>query len=169
MGDAFIGRGWAQEPDAHERLTIRTRAGVVTRRVPRRLEADRDFPGQFGVRPLPGPGVLGGWNLAVSSCSRYPKEARALIHHFTTVKHQTTLLQKAGFAPSLRELYSSSDPYVSVIRRGLGDAITRPVTPSYSDVTRAVQQRLHPVLREGDVLSAMRWLRDDLLDVLGHG
>lgn len=130
----------------------------------RRLEAD---PGtlrdRFDVAPLPGPSVLGGWNLAVSSCSRHPEEAQALIRHFTAADQQRLLLNKAGFAPTRTDLYTSPDPYLSLIRRGLSDSITRPLTPSYADVTRAVQQRLQPVLKEGDILAGMRQLRGDLV------
>ena len=42
--------------------------------------------------------------------------------------------------PKVREVY----PFADLLREQLKDSVVRPPTPSYSDVTLAIQDSLHP-------------------------
>ena len=42
--------------------------------------------------------------------------------------------------PKVRKLY----PFADDLRETLDDSVVRPATPSYSDVTLAIQQAMHP-------------------------
>ncbi|WP_165977039.1 extracellular solute-binding protein [Nonomuraea diastatica] len=105
----------------------------------------------FDVAPLPVPSVLGGWNLAVSECSVNRRLAYEFINFLLREKTQESMFRKAGFAPALESLYTKQElldefPYLSVLKRGLDAAVNRPASPSYVQVTRAIQMNLHPTL-----------------------
>jgi multiple sugar transport system substrate-binding protein len=59
--------------------------------------------------------------------------------------------------PEVRKAY----PFADLLREQLKDAVPRPETPAYSDVTLAIQQTLHPP-DEFDPQSAIATLRDRL-------
>ena len=42
--------------------------------------------------------------------------------------------------PEVRKLY----PFADLLRETLNDSVVRPATPSYSDVTLAIQDAMHP-------------------------
>jgi multiple sugar transport system substrate-binding protein len=139
--------------------------------------ADPDSPvvGKFGVAPMPGGGVLGGWNLGVSTCSTHRKTARDFIRFVAGEQNQRTLFERAGFAPSIASLYDDPRlrrdfPYLGVLKAALRDARIRPTTPYYDDVSSAIQEYVsnaltHPV--SADVM--MGYLAARLRDIVGNG
>ncbi|MGW6444482.1 extracellular solute-binding protein [Lentzea sp. NPDC055074] len=100
----------------------------------------------FGVTQLPGPSVLGGQNLAISSKSTKPRAAQALIEFLTGPRSQQLLFERGGLAATRGIVYQDSrvateHPYASTLLDAIEDARLRPVTPYYSrfsDEFRAV-------------------------------
>lgn len=111
--------------------------------------ADPNSPvaGKFDVAPLPGPGALGGWNLGISSCSTHRQTAREFIDFVASEENQRHLFEKAGFAPTIAELYDDRAlrarfPYLDVLRDSVEHSRTRPSTPYYDEVSEAIQEYL---------------------------
>ena len=65
--------------------------------------------------------------------------------------------------PEVRKLY----PFADILRDTMNDAVVRPATPSYSDVTLAIQQAMHPP-KEVDPQKSIDKLRD-YLDTVADG
>lgn len=108
---------------------------------------------KFDVAPLPGPSALGGWNLGISSCSRSPATARDFIKFVTSEANQRLLFEKAGFPPTIADLYQDPAlrqqfPYLDVLRQAIEDSRTRPTIPAYDDVSALVQEHLHRALSD---------------------
>jgi multiple sugar transport system substrate-binding protein len=135
-GDAVFMRNW---PYAWALLQDRTQSAVA---------------GRFAVAPFP-PGengrpaaALGGAQLAVNRWSRHHGLAEALAR-FLTAPEQ--MLERARFAaqlPARRSLYDDAALPIPVeqIRAALDAAISRPVTPVYSELSEILQVELHRAL-----------------------
>ncbi|WP_283135485.1 extracellular solute-binding protein [Rhizohabitans arisaemae] len=75
-----------------------------------RLGADHsmyDAKGEmlFDVAPLPGVGILGGFNLAISATSDNPQQAREFIDYLTGHDAQMKLFACSGYPPVLKSVY----------------------------------------------------------------
>jgi multiple sugar transport system substrate-binding protein len=132
------------------------------------LKADAGFKDKFDIAVLPGPSVLGGWNIAIGACSRHRRTARAFMAFLSSEPSQRTLFEKAGFAPTIAALYDDPElvatyPYLARLKSSVNNALTRPSTAYYPRVTEAVQERLHPVIVGREALDEA--LPDLLADV----
>jgi multiple sugar transport system substrate-binding protein len=89
-----------------------------------------------GVAALPGPGVLGGQNLAVASTSTQPLAARELIDFLTSPEVADLTFARESGAPARAEVYRAAEtrstyPYADLLRESVDRARLRPVTPHY--------------------------------------
>ena len=67
----------------------------------------------------------------------------------TSEKWQRQEAIKEGLPPVMNKVYDDAEvrkvyPFADLLREQLKDAVVRPPTPSYSDVTLAIQDTLHP-------------------------
>ncbi|MBE1462203.1 extracellular solute-binding protein [Kibdelosporangium phytohabitans] len=119
---------------------------VAYRNLDSRTSDDANQAAFFKVVLLPGPSVLGGQNLAVSSKSERPKAARALIEFLTSPRSQQILFERGGFAATRDIVYEDAEvrrqrPYAGVLRDAINKAKTRPVSRCYvrfAEIFRAV-------------------------------
>ncbi|MBA9004957.1 MULTISPECIES: ABC transporter substrate-binding protein [Thermomonospora] len=131
--------------------------------------------GRFGVAPLPWSSALGGWNLALSRCSRNRDTARAFIRYLTSESSERTLFTGAGFAPARRALYEDpiltrAYPHLQEIRRTVERARSRPVTPDYDRLSDTLQEHLHPTLTDPPAVAhRMSDLAEDLRALTAAG
>jgi multiple sugar transport system substrate-binding protein len=100
------------------------------------LESDDGTQVSFKVATLPGPSVLGGQNLAVSSKSSRPHAAKALIEFLTSPRSQQILFERGGFAATREIVYLDAEvqkeyPYATELLKAIQNARSRPVTPHY--------------------------------------
>jgi multiple sugar transport system substrate-binding protein len=121
------------------------------------LNDDPQIKGKFDIAPLPGPSVLGGWNLAIGACSVNRRTARDFMAFLSSESSQRTLFEKAGFAPTIAALYDDprllvTYPYLAQLKTSVNGAMTRPSTAYYPRVTEAIQEHLHPVLARQQAL-----------------
>ncbi|KOV85048.1 hypothetical protein ADL03_12070 [Nocardia sp. NRRL S-836] len=91
----------------------------------------------FTVAQLPGPSVLGGQNLAISSKSSKPRAAQALIEFLTGPRSQQLLFERGGLAATRGIVYQDSriateHPYARTLLKAIENARLRPITPYYS-------------------------------------
>ncbi|HEY2657752.1 MAG TPA: ABC transporter substrate-binding protein [Solirubrobacteraceae bacterium] len=103
-------------------------------------------------RVLPGkrPRVsIGGYNLGVSAFSQHPQLAFEAARCLTQQKYQVIYAEKGGLAPVRTAIYSIPSfekqyPFHALIKKQLVYYGIRPQTPSYADVTLAIQKTLSP-------------------------
>jgi multiple sugar transport system substrate-binding protein len=115
--------------------------------------------GRVGVAPLPsadgapGPGALGGWQLAVAA--RSPPERRAaaiaLVAHLTSPEANLALARAYGRNPARRAAYDdprlrAADPFIAGLLPHLDRARPRPLSPYYMLAADAVQGELSAAL-----------------------
>ena len=91
----------------------------------------------------------GGLNYAVSAYSRYPAEARDAILCLRNEESQRFLALNAGTPPSIEALYGDPElreayPMLDVIRDELQNAVPRPKTPFYQNISTIVAAALSP-------------------------
>ena len=91
----------------------------------------------------------GGLNYAVSAYSRYPDEAREAILCLRDAESQEFLALNAGTPPSIESLYGDPElreayPMLDVIRDELENAVPRPKTPFYQNISTIVAAALSP-------------------------
>ena len=93
---------------------------------------------------------IGGANLGVVNdgpATRSSRSKAALC--MTSAKWQAQEAINEGLPPVMNSTYDDPEvrkvyPFADLLREQLQDSVVRPATPSYSDVTLAIQDTLHP-------------------------
>ncbi|HUE26968.1 MAG TPA: ABC transporter substrate-binding protein [Solirubrobacteraceae bacterium] len=125
---------------------------------------------QMGYAPFPkvvsgiAPRVsIGGYNLGVSANSKHPQLAFDAISCLTQQQNETTYAVKGGLAPVRGAIYSVPSfeklyPFHALIQSQLQTYGLRPQTPSYADVTLAIQKALSPTsnIQPSSVVNSLR-------------
>ncbi|WP_239332970.1 extracellular solute-binding protein [Frankia sp. CiP3] len=133
--------------------------------------AGSPLAGKVGVVPLPWSGVLGGHNLAVSTCSRHRATAWSFISYMTTNRDiQSAMFRDGGYPAALLAVYSDhEDEFSRAVVSSLKGAGTRPISPYYAAVSGTIQDAVHSVLtHERTPAEAVAFLQQQLPDAL-HG
>lgn len=92
---------------------------------------------------------IGGANLGISNFGRDPKLATEAAICMTSRKWQDQEAINEGLPPVVNSSYDDpqvrkSYPFADLLREQLKDAVPRPYTPNYADVTLTIQATLHP-------------------------
>jgi multiple sugar transport system substrate-binding protein len=92
---------------------------------------------------------IGGANIGVSNYGKHPDLAIQAALCMTRRNWQDAEAINEGLPPVLNASYDDPKvrkayPFADLLRGQLENAVTRPATPAYSDVTLAVQESLHP-------------------------
>ena len=92
---------------------------------------------------------IGGANLGIPNTGRNPALATEAALCMTSAKWQAQEAIKEGLPPVMNATYDDAEvrevyPFADLLREQLRDSVVRPATPSYSDVTLAIQDSLHP-------------------------
>lgn len=133
---------------------------VAYRNLQRQVEEDQELhQWSFGVAELPGPSVLGGQNLAISSKSTKPRAAKKLIEFLTGPRSQQILFEHGGLAASRKIVYQDPQvreqhPYTDTLLNAINDARLRPITPHYmrfAETFRAIVRQA--LFQDGQVSS----------------
>ncbi|WP_344586341.1 ABC transporter substrate-binding protein [Actinomadura vinacea] len=122
---------------------------------------DSPVAGKVGVARLPTPSALGGWNLALSTCSERRRTALRFMRFMSSEASERVIFDAAGFAPARKALYDDpalrhSQPHLRILRETVEGARNRGPSPYYDQISGTFQARLH------DVLSRPDGLRDGL-------
>jgi len=112
--------------------------------------------------------TLGGTHLGVGAYSKHKDFAFDAITCMRDAASQSIAATVGGLAPSRDALYDDPQvrakfPFADVLRDSIRDAVLRPATPAYDDVSVAIQRTLHPP-RSVDPDHTY----NDLKDLLGH-
>ncbi|GIF38990.1 extracellular solute-binding protein [Actinoplanes xinjiangensis] len=120
------------------------------------------------MTPLPGPGVLGGQNLAVVSGSSRGDDARDLITFLAGEPSQRLLMQVGGFAAATGATYDRDEiraahPYAVTIREAIRHSRQRLQTPYYPRFSEEIRTLVAEIRQNGGTMTA-DGLRQRLLD-----
>ena len=106
--------------------------------------------GKFAVAPLPGvdgPGTstLGGHMAAISTYSKNKATALDFLKFLTSEAEQKNNMEKGSLAPVIESIYTDEAlvkkyPYLPVLKTSIENAVSRPVTPFYPGITKAIQE-----------------------------
>jgi multiple sugar transport system substrate-binding protein len=106
---------------------------------------------------------IGGYNLGVSAHSAHQQLAFDAISCLTREQYEIDYAVKGGLAPVRGSVYGIASfekayPFHSLIKAQLQTYGIRPQTPSYADVTLAIQKALSPTsnIRPSSVVSTLR-------------
>jgi multiple sugar transport system substrate-binding protein len=102
---------------------------------------DRDRPSRV---------TIGGINLGVSAYSPHPELAFRAALCIASEENQRLAAARGGLPPTIDALYEDPEvratfPFADTLRATLRDAVSRPQTPLYSDVSLAISHTLHPM------------------------
>ena len=102
------------------------------------------------VKGQPSRVTIGGINLGVSAYSRYPALAYKAATCLASKSNQRIAASVGGMPPTIAALYDDPQvrktfPFADTLLATLRDAVQRPQTPLYSDVSMAISRTLHPM------------------------
>ena len=94
--------------------------------------------------------TIGGINLGVSTHSQHAQLAFRAAACIASEKHQRVAAELGGLPPTIAKLYDDPKvretfPFADILRSTLQDAVQRPQTPLYNDVSLAISRTLHPM------------------------
>jgi multiple sugar transport system substrate-binding protein len=94
--------------------------------------------------------TVGGLNLGVSAHSRHPQLAFQAATCLASKPHQRLAAERGGLPPTIEALYDEpalreAFPFADLLRETLRDAVQRPKTPLYNDISLAIARTLHPM------------------------
>lgn len=94
--------------------------------------------------------TIGGINLGVGAYSRHPDLARRAAACIASPAGQRLAATRGGLPPTTVALYDepgvrAAFPFADLLRETLRDAVQRPQTPFYNDVSLAISHTLHPM------------------------
>ncbi|MGZ8196076.1 MAG: ABC transporter substrate-binding protein [Methylosarcina sp.] len=94
--------------------------------------------------------VIGGINIGIGAYTRFPKLAFEAAECLTSRSNQILAAVKGGLPPTLEALYDDPEvrrrfPFADILHDTLRDAVLRPRTPVYNDISLAISRTLHPL------------------------
>jgi multiple sugar transport system substrate-binding protein len=142
---------------AERRIVFMRNWPLAFRNLQNVADGDTAPPDWFGVRPLPGPSVLGGQNLAIAARSSRPRAARALIEFLTSEPSQRRLFGAGGLAATRHAVYddpniTTARPYAPHLRDAIESARLRPVTPHYARFSETFREGMRYAMTHGGAL-----------------
>jgi multiple sugar transport system substrate-binding protein len=93
--------------------------------------------------------TFGGINLGVSSYAKNKELAFEAAKCLAAPEQQKVAALKGGLFPTRQALFDDQEireayPFADLVEQTLADGVPRPVLPAYSDISLAIQDKLHP-------------------------
>lgn len=94
--------------------------------------------------------TIGGINLGIGAYTPHPQLAVRAAACIASRPNQAIAAERGGLPPTIADLYDDPTvrrtfPFADTLRATLKDAVQRPQTPLYSDVSLAISHTLHPL------------------------
>jgi ABC-type glycerol-3-phosphate transport system substrate-binding protein len=135
--------------------------------------------GKFAVSSLPSGGsnmqghaCIGGWHLGINAFSTNPDAAWTFLHYLLGAQVQKSLtLTQSRFA-TLQSVYDDPEvvakvPFTRRIKSIFLNALPRPISPRYLDMSLAIQLRIYQALtKQSSAADALRVLQSDLQTIV---
>jgi multiple sugar transport system substrate-binding protein len=150
------------------------RADAATSPVTKKVFQNLGWARWPGVDPgKPSRVSIGGANIGISTYGKHPALATQAALCLTSRKYQDAEAIVEGLPPVMSASYDDPKvrkayPFADLLREQLKDAVPRPETPAYADVTLAIQQTLHPP-KSVDPANTINTLRDRLKTLADGG
>jgi len=115
---------------------------------------------------------IGGWQYGINAFTKNPDAAWKFIQYMLQPAQQKTLAIKLSFLMTLKSIYSDPDvlkanPFFGKVQPIVQNALPRPVSPFYPDITQAIQQRIHDALiKKTTPAQALSLLASDLQTIV---
>jgi multiple sugar transport system substrate-binding protein len=96
--------------------------------------------------------VLVGHDVVVAKSSKNREAALVFADFLTSADAEAALVRSTGVASPLEATYedpSIAVPGIEVVRRSLGQARPRPVTPAWPEISAAIYENVHSALTGG--------------------
>jgi multiple sugar transport system substrate-binding protein len=122
--------------------------------------------GKFDITSIPyggsntvGHSCTGGWNMAINAFSKNPDASWKFIQYMLGASAQKTLAIKGSYTPALQSVYNDPDvqkaqPLFTKLAPILQNALPRPVSPVYPDLSNIIQTHVHQALAKTVTVSA---------------
>lgn len=150
------------------------------------LTGDPDFSNlefeQVGMSQLPvegghreSSGCLGGWNMLIGASSQMQDEAWEFVRFVTSEDNQRVNTLHVSILPTLNTLYDDQqileeEPVVALCKEALHNARSRPVSPYYSEISRAMADQFNHVLTgASSPVEAIETLQSELQQTTAEG
>jgi multiple sugar transport system substrate-binding protein len=137
-GNALFERNWPYAWCLHDRKEspVRGRVGVTV--LPK---------GDNGKHAS----TLGGWHIGISRFSDAKDNALKLLQYIVSYKIQKNLALNLGWNPGRSDLYEDVDvtkkiPHLQVLKKSFENAVARPATPFYTQISGIIQKHLSAIL-----------------------
>ena len=93
--------------------------------------------------------TFGGINLGVSSYAKNKELAFEAAKCLAAAPQQKVAALKGGLFPTRQALFDDPEiheayPFADLVQETLEDGVPRPVLPAYSDISLAIQDKMHP-------------------------
>ncbi len=137
--------------------------------------------GKFDIHPLlygggntTGHSNIGGWQYGINAFSKVPDEAWKFIQYMISAPSQKTLATQLSELVTLKSIYTDSDVLAKVPLFGkilpiVQNALPRPVSPVYPDISNAIQVRVHQSLtKQTSPAAALSALQSDLQAIVNR-
>jgi multiple sugar transport system substrate-binding protein len=114
--------------------------------------------GKFDIHSMPyggsnttGHSCVGGWNMAINAYAKNPDAAWSFMKYMLGADAQKQLAIKGSFTPALQSVYNDPDvqkaqPLFTKLAPILQNALPRPVSPVYPDLSNIIQSNVHQAL-----------------------
>ncbi len=131
--------------------------------------------GKYDVHPMlyggsntVGHSNIGGWQLGINAYSKVTDAAWTFVHYMLSSAAQTSLATGASTLSTLESIYTDPTvlakvPFFAKVPDIVKQALPRPVSPFYPDISNAIQQRIHDALTKASTVpAALSALQSDL-------
>ena len=114
--------------------------------------------GKFDIHSMPyggsntvGHSCTGGWNMAINAFSKNPDASWSFMQYMLGAYAQKQLAIVGSFTPALQSVYNDPDvqakqPLFTKLAPILQNALPRPVSPVYPDLSNIIQNHVHQAL-----------------------
>jgi multiple sugar transport system substrate-binding protein len=94
--------------------------------------------------------TIGGINLGIGAYTRYPELAFQAAECLASAENQRLSARLGGLPPTIIDLYQDPQvretfPFADTLLATLQDAVQRPQTPLYNDISLAISRTVHPM------------------------
>ncbi|HET9920492.1 MAG TPA: extracellular solute-binding protein, partial [Ktedonobacteraceae bacterium] len=105
----------------------------------------------YGGSNTTGHSCTGGWNMAINAFSKNTDASWKFMQYMLGETAQKTLAIQGSFTPALQSVYQDSDvqqkqPLFTKLAPILQNALPRPVSPVYPDLSNIIQTQVHQAL-----------------------
>ncbi len=145
------------------------------------IASSSKIAGKFDVHPMlyggsntVGHSNIGGWQLGINAFSRQPDAAWTFIKYLLGADAQKYFAINASVLSTLTSVYSDPEvlskvPFFAKMPAIVKNALPRPVSPAYPDITNAIQQRIHSALtKQSSVTAALSGLQAGLQAIVSR-